>query len=465
MSFPRIVGCLVLVPVLLAGTALGASARQRVFVRSGAIVAELHSNPDRVGRLLQAWAVPSDVSQSSRRLLSMGSGRYLAWASGDRLAFFDTRLGTVVAGLTLAGSPTLIGTDSEGMRLVTASTDGASGTVTFTIVDGATLSARTMTTSSQCLRGLALAADADLMFVLRASSPCFVGPPDQQWVEIVELATGTTRPDTIPVSVGSSQHIAVNRTGTRVWISTALAGGQVSPGFEAYDVASASRLAYTTAIRPNLDATLESPMIVDDGRDRLLVVTPDGLVGLSGDTLQPLGSAGVPGLRPVMPLPVGYTYAFGFDVLAGAESDTVFAFERTGATYSYHGGPCLQSGLTALDADTYAVLGTIDLAEVAGVPICDMAVAMATPPAVPANFTAAVSGQAVTLSWDRPARTTHYEVEAGSAPGLRDLARLSPPSVPFVIDNVPSGTYYVRVRALNYAGKGAYTEDLTVVVP
>lgn len=69
------------------------------------------------------------------------------------------------------------------------------------------------------------------------------------------------------------------------------------------------------------------------------------------------------------------------------------------------------------------------------------------------------------LDMGRPPQATHYELEAGSALGLRNLAKLTVGSTSHTVDNVPAGTYYVRVRALNYAGKGAYTEDVKVVVP
>ncbi|MEZ5285536.1 MAG: fibronectin type III domain-containing protein [Vicinamibacterales bacterium] len=56
-------------------------------------------------------------------------------------------------------------------------------------------------------------------------------------------------------------------------------------------------------------------------------------------------------------------------------------------------------------------------------------------------------------------------LEAGSAPGLANLANTPVTSPGFVAGGIPSGVYYVRVRAINAAGPGAATPDVTVVVP
>jgi hypothetical protein len=90
---------------------------------------------------------------------------------------------------------------------------------------------------------------------------------------------------------------------------------------------------------------------------------------------------------------------------------------------------------------------------------------MAVAPARPRGFSAAVEGRRVTLTWEAPPQTTHYELVVGSAPGLRNLGVFAPGTNPFVVNDVPPGMYFVRLRALNYAGKGAYTDDLVISVP
>jgi predicted nicotinamide N-methyase len=58
-----------------------------------------------------------------------------------------------------------------------------------------------------------------------------------------------------------------------------------------------------------------------------------------------------------------------------------------------------------------------------------------------------------------------YVLEAGSSPGLADIAVAPLSATGFVAPNVPTGRYYVRVRATNAAGSSPPTSDREVVVP
>lgn len=89
-------------------------------------------------------------------------------------------------------------------------------------------------------------------------------------------------------------------------------------------------------------------------------------------------------------------------------------------------------------------------------------------PGAPQSLTPGVSGGTVTLAWMPPGTggsPASYVVEAGSAPGLSNLASVPVIGTSFVASGVPRGTYYVRVRAVNAAGSGPPTADVTVVVP
>jgi hypothetical protein len=79
------------------------------------------------------------------------------------------------------------------------------------------------------------------------------------------------------------------------------------------------------------------------------------------------------------------------------------------------------------------------------------------------------SGSTVTLCWDPPASggaPTTYIIEAGSMPGISDLAKLATGSTTtcFVAAGVQSGIYFVRVRAANAAGLGPPSNELAVAV-
>jgi hypothetical protein len=91
------------------------------------------------------------------------------------------------------------------------------------------------------------------------------------------------------------------------------------------------------------------------------------------------------------------------------------------------------------------------------------------PPERPTAITANVTGSTVVLNWT-PATTggvvLSYVVEAGSSPGLANLAVLTVTgSVPsLTVNAVPPGAYYVRVRARNALGTSTASPETIVNV-
>lgn len=85
-------------------------------------------------------------------------------------------------------------------------------------------------------------------------------------------------------------------------------------------------------------------------------------------------------------------------------------------------------------------------------------------PPAPVNLTATVERMTVTLTWDRgllSASVTGWEVHAGTAPGLSDLAIVPvPASRRTLTGTVPAATYYVRVFAINQSGASAASEEV-----
>lgn len=90
------------------------------------------------------------------------------------------------------------------------------------------------------------------------------------------------------------------------------------------------------------------------------------------------------------------------------------------------------------------------------------------PPGPPDDVTATVNGRAVTFAWSAPVTggaAGAYILEAGSGPGLSDLARVPVNGTGLTAPNVPAGTYFVRVRAVNNAGLGDASAEVQVIVP
>ena len=99
-----------------------------------------------------------------------------------------------------------------------------------------------------------------------------------------------------------------------------------------------------------------------------------------------------------------------------------------------------------------------------------MTVAEPSPiPGPPGNFSATTSGNTVSFTWTASsigAAASRYLIEAGSAPGLANVALLDTGYVAtsLTVPNVPPGTYWVRVRGANAAGTGAPSQDVSVVM-
>jgi uncharacterized repeat protein (TIGR03803 family) len=90
-------------------------------------------------------------------------------------------------------------------------------------------------------------------------------------------------------------------------------------------------------------------------------------------------------------------------------------------------------------------------------------------PAVPTGLTTSSSGSNITISWQRPAvgcAPTSYILQAGSAPGLSNLANFNTgsDSTTFSAGGVGAGTYFIRVIAVNAAGASGPSQDVPLVV-
>lgn len=90
--------------------------------------------------------------------------------------------------------------------------------------------------------------------------------------------------------------------------------------------------------------------------------------------------------------------------------------------------------------------------------------ACTSPPAAPASLSASVSGTTLRLQWPAVVGATRYRVEAGRAAGQSDAAVVDAGTATELSGTAATGTYYLRVRALNACGTGAATPDAVVTV-
>ncbi len=91
------------------------------------------------------------------------------------------------------------------------------------------------------------------------------------------------------------------------------------------------------------------------------------------------------------------------------------------------------------------------------------------PPRI-SGLTADLSGSTVTLRWTADvtrSMATGHIVEAGSGPGLADIAILTVAAgqTELVVPQVPRGIYFVRTRGLNGTGRGEPSNEIVVTVP
>ncbi len=119
---------------------------------------------------------------------------------------------------------------------------------------------------------------------------------------------------------------------------------------------------------------------------------------------------------------------------------------------------------TAVPGGRYFVRVRALIGQVASGPSNEIAVVVScagAPP--PTGLIGGVHGELVTLTWGTVPGAAGYQVEAGSASGLANLAVLSA-AAPGVATVAPPGTYYVRVRAVNACGAGAPSNEVVVNV-
>lgn len=97
-------------------------------------------------------------------------------------------------------------------------------------------------------------------------------------------------------------------------------------------------------------------------------------------------------------------------------------------------------------------------------------VVLVEPPLPPTEVMTSVANRRVTMTWQLALHSpsaNSYAVDVSLQPGGPVVATLDTGSdaTTFSVDNVPAGTYYARVRAINAVGSGRPSAEHQVVVP
>ena len=112
---------------------------------------------------------------------------------------------------------------------------------------------------------------------------------------------------------------------------------------------------------------------------------------------------------------------------------------------------------------TVLALATVGLSATGAVSIHAQA-GTPLPPALVGSVAASVAGLEWTINSASPV-ATQFEIHAGSAPGLSNLAIVSVPANSRAFSAAaPAGTYYVRIFAVNASGRSAASNEVTLVI-
>lgn len=455
----------------LLSSALPAHAQQRLFAFTRSTVVEINSSPDRLGQVVAMRPIPDLFDLGGiEAALTAGGGRYIVWSTGYGnvfrydIAADDLRaLDGVTAGYLAAGA--VFATDRTGNMLISA-TSTQSGPTTISRTDLRTLETHVVTVSNgRNYTSMALAQAANKIVGLWNNSNAFLDPFAPRFVDIIDLESGAVDSLSVSIPYQGCQRIATNADASRLWVAGPSAyGAPYAPaGYGAFDLLSGALLGYnpTETVRYARPASCpDVTLTVDETRGVVLAATAQGLAAFDAGTMKTLATADTPrfDLRPDQ-LDPAYGGWFDYQILESPTASAVYTFDTQGE-YRDYDSRCIQGSLVALSPTTGARLATTNFS---GCPAGDLVLASA--PAAPGNLSASLTGSHVDLAWDAPAQAVAYQLEAGTAPGLSNLVRLNVDAASLGIDGVPPGTYYVRVRAVNYAGTGAPSQELVVRVP
>jgi hypothetical protein len=400
-------------------------------VSGQSLLAEAPLTPSGPGAV-QRWltlpgpAIAGPVVSFDGRYVVFTFGR--AGATGDRLAFFDRRTGDVRTYAATSVSGQLLLPDPNLLRFFLF----GNGSATVISIEPLQLQTFAM---PDFLPVAAFSADGRELFVGRgaATAPTLRISVYAPYTGVEKRSLSLDAPPTA---------MTVSRDGARLFVTTAAPALKVLDAVTGTELATRGPLTATPGF-----AARYSGIVLEDARNRLFV-NYDDPTDLRRNTTRLY-------VLDALSLAVITDQPFDNNVVVDRTQNIAVRLATTRDPY-VHCSPMVIEvwGESAVPASSSISSG-----------LCP-AIAVATPPDAPQPFSVTVNGQRVTLNWSAVTGATDYVIEAGLSSGGSNLARIETNGVTtLVVDNVPAGTYYVRVRAINAVGAGAASDEVVVVVP
>jgi hypothetical protein len=438
------------------------SAQERLFGIFYDRLIELDATPGRLGRPLASIELGS-----ADHLVAVAGGRFLAFTRGHfegsfpiryRLHLVDLLTGEIreVPVGTFTGP--IVASDPRVPRLYIGDAEMYLPTGVFAGYRVAVVDLAQMTTSYFPAPWDAFNSAA----VHPPSGPIFVTINSgfyAAFITVLDPTTGATRTFRTATTVSN---MVVAPDGSRVYVTgTGLTGN----GISSYDLATGALLASNTALDPHwqtdtlrLDPTRNRILVSHRANPRLVGVLNAGTLAV--EAVVPLQVVAGDPAPQLATFNVQFEYSSRWDALYVAATNAFFPASNQPGRHMCH------TVLTRLDAASGDVSERRDVTALMGREnLCANSLIVVRTPEPP-TLSGVTMGGAVTIEWTDPGNTLHFDVEAGSAPGLNNLhVSQGLTGTSFSVDGVPSGTYYVRVRAINAVGRSLPSNEVEVVVP
>lgn len=367
----------------------------------------------------------------------VGGGRFLAWSTSGALAVFDRQTGS--AQLVPQATEGALVADPTATQLYFGS-GGQIGRLSATGVS--------LVPGTAGLTVFGVSTDGRRLYTRRLLPG---DPPQLTQFEIIDAASGALL-TAVPLGEAGSVHVAADETA--VWVVQTVWVVNVGT------VSTLRKLAV-----PSGDELLNIPLPAH------APYPPSGYRIVGTDASQRRVFV-VMNAAPLRYTPSGEVRSFDTDtgaagpVVTTGGVSSVFLDAAAGRVLAYSASPYAGACYGALFQVLSAVTGE-EVSQVWSGEIPCLRVAFAAPPPPPTIEAPIVTaGRTVTLTWSRaPELITQFTVEAGTGPGLANLAVLSTSGTTLTVPNVAPGTYYVRVKAANYIGDSAPSNEIVVTVP